>query len=235
MRVGRSPGEVGASPDPSWSDLYRAGGIAAVLFVVLIIVSLVLEVTTPQQPSSGGAATLQHIASHRKVYILKQVLWYGPSVVAIVVFLALYMALKHLNKSYAALGAVVGIASWALTLAWPATGGGAPALVYLSDQYVAATTAEQRAALAAAAEGFISQNIIPNAPGILTPVGILILSFVMLRGVFHKGVAYLGIATGAIGTVSEALRPLLGVGYIGYGLLLPIWFLAVGWKLYRLG
>jgi hypothetical protein len=107
--------------------------------------------------------------------------------------------------------------------------------VYLSDQYVAATTDEQRAALAAAAEGFIAQNIIPNAPGILTPVGILILSFVMLRGVFHKGVAYLGIATGAIGTVSEALRPLLGLGYIGYGLLLPIWFLAVGWKLYRLG
>jgi hypothetical protein len=145
------------------------------------------------------------------------------------------MALKHLNKSYAALGAVVGITSWALTLAWPATGGGAPALVYLSDHYVAATTDEQRAAFAAAAEGFLAQNIIPNAPGILTPVGILILSFVMLRGVFHKGVTYLGIATGAIGTVSEALLPLLGVGYIGYGLLLPIWFLAVGWKLYRLG
>src|SRR5512135_1411623 len=235
MRVARSSGKAEASLDLSWSELYRVGGIAAILFVVLTIVSLVLEVTTPSQPNSGGAATLQYIASHRKVYILKQVLWFGPCVLAMVVFLALSVALKHLNKSYAALGAVVGIASWALTLAWPATGGGAPALVYLSDHYVAATTDEQRAAFAAAAEGFIAQNIIPNAPGILTPVGILILSFVMLRGVFHKGIAYLGIATGAIGTVSEALRPMLGVGYIGYGLLLPIWFLAVGWKLYRLG
>jgi hypothetical protein len=69
----------------------------------------------------------------------------------------------------------------------------------------------------------------------LTAIGILVISLVMLRGVFHKGIAYLGIATGAIGIISESLRPLLGRGYIGYGLLLPIWFFAVGWKLYRLG
>lgn len=205
------------------------------LFVALIIVSLVLEVTTPRQPSSGGAATLQYIAKHRKVYILKQALWLGPSAFAIVVFLSLYVALKGLNKSYAAIGAVVGVISWALTLAWPATGGGAPSLVYLSDQYTAATSEEQRAAFAAAAEAFIAQNVIPTAPGILSPVGILILSSLMLRGVFHKGVAYIGIATGAVGTISEALRPKIGAGYLGYGLLLPIWFLAVGWKLYRLG
>ncbi len=223
------------SPDPSWQELYRAGGISGMVFVALIAVSLALEFTTPRQPETGGAATLQHIAAHRKIYILKQALWYGPSVCAIVVFLSLYAALKGQNKSYAAIGAVAGGASWALTLAWPATGGGAPSLVYLSDQYKAATTDEQRAAFAAAAEGFIAQNVIPNPPGILTPVGILILSLLMLRGVFHKGVAYLGVATGALGVVSEALRPIMGAGYLGYGLLLPAWFLAVGWKLYTLG
>ena len=73
-----------------------------------------------------------------------------------------------------------------------------------------------------------------NAAGILTAMGILILSLVMLKGVFHKGVAYLGIATGAIGIISEALRPIIGPGYYIYGLLLPIWFVVVGWKLYRL-
>lgn len=36
------------APDPSWNDLYRAGGISAALFVALIIVSLVLEFTTPR-------------------------------------------------------------------------------------------------------------------------------------------------------------------------------------------
>ena len=235
LHVGRSVGESSASPDPSWKGLYRAGGVSGVLFVVLTIVSIVLVFIKPMQPSSGGAATLKNIASNRSLYILKQVLWLGPSALAIVVFLALYRALKHLDKSNAALGSLLGIASEVLTLAYPTTGEGAPSLVYLSDQYVAATTDEQRAAFASAAEGFIAQNNIPSAPGILTAIGILVISLVMLRGVFHKGVAYLGIATGAIGIISESLRPLLGLGYIGYGLLLPIWFLAVGWKLYRLG
>lgn len=63
----------------------------------------------------------------------------------------------------------------------------------------------------------------------------LVLSFLMLRGVFHKGVGYLGIATGALGTASEVLRPILGIGYLSYGLLLPAWLIAVGWRLYRLG
>ncbi len=93
---------------------------------------------------------------------------------------------------------------------------------------LAATTAAQHTAFATAAEVFIAENNITGAVSILTPVGILILSLVMLKGVFPKGVAYLGI-------VSEALRPILGPGYFVYGLLLPIWFLAVGWKLYRLG
>lgn len=97
-----------------------------------------------------------------------------------------------------------------------------------------ATTAAQHTAFATAAEVFIAGNNITYAAGILAPVGILIISLVMLKGVFPKGVAYLGIATGVLGIVSEALRPMIGPGYFVYGLLLPTWFLVVGWKLYRL-
>jgi len=114
----------------------------------------------------------------------------------------------------------------------PSLNGG---LVYLSDHYVAATTAAQRAAFATAAESLIAVSNAVNAAGILTAISMLILSLVMLKGVFHKGVAYLGIVTGALGIVSEAFRDILGPGYYVYGLLLPIWFLAVGWKLSRLG
>jgi hypothetical protein len=178
---------------------------------------------------------LQYIASHKPVYIIELVSFVGLSLPAMVVFLALYVALKHLNKSYAALGALVGIASEVIALAYnsspPSLNTG---LLYLSDQYVAATTAAQRAAFATAAEGLIAVSNAVNAAGILTAMGILIFSLVMLKGVFHKGVAYLGIATGAIGIISEALRPIIGPGYYIYGLLLPIWFVAAGWKLYRL-
>jgi hypothetical protein len=235
LKVERSSGEAEASPDPSWSDLYRAGGVSAVLFVVLVLIAIVLVVVAPPPLNADGATTLQYVASHKVLYIIEQALWLAPSVFAMVVFLALFQALKHLNKSYAALGVLAGIVAWALTLAIPTTGGGAPVLVYLSDQYMAATTAAQHTAFATAAEVFIAQNNITGAVGILTPVGILITSLVMLKGVFPKGTAYLGIVTGALGIVSEALRPILGPGYFVYGLLLPIWFLAVGWKLYRLG
>jgi hypothetical protein len=220
--------------DPSWRGLYRAGGVSAILAGVILIVAVLLDFSVQPAPIADGAATLQYIASHRSLYILEQVLWLVPSVLAMVVFLALPMALKHLNKSYAAIGALIGIASWALTLAWPTTGGGGHALVYLSDQYVAATTAAQRTAFATAAEGFIAQNTIPTITGVLEPVGILILSLLMLKGVFHKSVAYFGIVTGALGIMSEALRPILGVGYAVYGVLLILWFLVIGWNLYRL-
>jgi hypothetical protein len=233
--VRRSSGEASASPDPSWRGLYRVGGVSAAFYVVLIIIPLVLLNTTPLPPLSGGAAMLQYIASYKPVYIIELVSFVGLSLPAMVVFLALYVALKHLNKSYAALGALVGIASEVIALAYnsspPSLNTG---LLYLSDQYVAATTAAQRAAFATAAEGLIAVSNAVNAAGILTAMGILIFSLVMLKGVFHKGVAYLGIATGAIGIISEALRPIIGPGYYIYGLLLPIWFVAVGWKLYRL-
>lgn len=235
VHVERLAGEAVAGSDLSWRRLYQAGSVSAILFVVLILVAIVLVVVAPPPLNADGATTLQYVASHKVLYILEQALWLAPSAFALVVFLALFQALKRLHKSYAALGALVGIVSWALTLALPITGGGAPVMVYLSDQYMAATTAAQHTAFATAAEVFIAENNITGAVGILGPVGILILSLVMLRGVFPRGVAYLGILTGALGVVSEALRPLIGPGYLVYGLLLPIWFLAVGWKLYRLG
>jgi hypothetical protein len=232
LQVARSPAETVAAPDPSWRSLYRAGGVSAALFVVSILVAIVLIVIAPPPLSADGATTLKYIAAHKSLYIIEQVLWLAPSVFGAVVFLALYQALKHLNKSYAALGALAGFVSWELGLAIPITGGGAPVLVSLSDQYMAATTAAQHTAFATAAEVFITQNNTPSASGILAPLGMLILSLMMLKGVFPKGIAYLGIVTGTLGIVSEALRPMIGPGYFVYGLLLPAWFLVVGWKLY---
>jgi uncharacterized protein DUF4386 len=234
LQVRRSPSEAVAAPDPSWRSLYRAGGVSAVLFVVLVLAAIAIVVVVPPPLNADGATTLQYVASHKVLYTIEQALWLAPSVFAAVVFLALFPALKHLNKSYAALGALAGFASWVLGLAIPTTGGGAPVLVSLSDQYMTATTSAQHTAFATAAQVFIAQNNITSAVGILAPVGILILSLVMLKGVFPKGVAYLGIVTGALGIVSEALRPLIGPGYLVYGLLLPAWILLVGWKLYRL-
>ncbi len=216
--------------DPSWKDLYRAGGISALIYVIFGMIGPAVLLLTSRYPGMDGA-TLRFIASNRSWWIVIQTLTLGLLVFAIVTFMAIYMSVKHLNKSYAAIGAVIAIATQFLFLAYfPVVMG----LVYLSDQYVAATTAEQRIALATAAEGLVAQNNAFGPSETVFTLGILIISIVMLKGVFHKGVAYLGMLTFAAAIIGEALEPILGIGYFWWWLLFMIWFIAVSWKLYRL-
>ncbi|HEX2910777.1 MAG TPA: DUF4386 family protein [Chloroflexia bacterium] len=233
--AGKASRDTPGNADPSWRSLYWVGSISSALYVLLIIVPLILLFVAPQPPLSGGSEVLLYIADNKPVYIAELVSFVGLSLPAMVVFLALYLALKHLNKSYAALGALTGIVSEVLALAInsspPSLNGN---LLYLSDQFVAATTTAQRTSLATAAESFIALSNSLNVIGILTAAGILIFSLVMLKGVFARSVAYLGILTGVIGMLSEALRDVIGPGYFLYGLLLPAWFILVGLRLYRL-
>jgi hypothetical protein len=108
-------------------------------------------------------------------------------------------------------------------------------LVYLSDQFVGTADPARRAVFSVAAETLIAQNRTTVVVGPLTTVGLLIVSIVMLKGVFPKAVAYLGIATGVLGISAEALRMVFEGFYGIYGVLLPVWMGAVGWNLYRLG
>jgi hypothetical protein len=57
----------------------------------------------------------------------------------------------------------------------------------------------------------------------------------MGRSEFGRVLAVIGVLTGAIGILSEALRPMIGLAYLPYGLLLPAWFVLVGRTLLRLG
>jgi hypothetical protein len=222
--------------DASWKLLYAVGSVLALVYVIMVIVPLVLLFAAPQPPAAGGAAVLSFIASHKAVYVTELVCFVGLSVPALGVFLAVSVALKETNRSLVALGALAAIVSEILALAM----GSSPqslssGLVYLSDQYTAAAGEPQRAALSSAAEGFLATANAVGPAGVLTALGILLLSLCMLRGVFHRGVAILGIVTGGLGIVLEALRPYVGMLYAAYGLLLPAWFVAAGIKLSRLG
>jgi hypothetical protein len=222
-----------AGPDPSWRGLYRAGGIAAVLYVILgVIVPAVLVFATQYDFEMQGAAFLEFIASHHLYFIALQTLVLGPGILAVVVFVTLFIALKHLNKSYAALGATVAITMQILFVAYyPVLLG----LVQLSDQYAAATGAQQ-SAIATAAEALMAQNAAFNPLyESVFAVSILIISLVMLKGVFHRSIAYLGIASCVAAFVAMALWPVVGVAYFWWWIFLIVWFIAVGWKLFKLG
>jgi hypothetical protein len=165
--------------------------------------------------------------------LVEQVLWILPNVFAVLVFVALFIALRPLNPSLALIATVFGALPWALFLAIPVTSRGALPLVYLSDQYMAAR-GDQRERFAVAAEAIIAQNNTPAIVGVLSAAGILLISLAMTRGILPRTVAWLGVVTGALGIVSEALRHAAPWFYWGYGVLLWAWFIAVGVALIRL-
>ncbi|GAA1598900.1 hypothetical protein [Kribbella karoonensis] len=221
------------SPDP-WRPLYRAGAVAAACAVVLYVTALVIFATTTAPPDSGGAAILEYVGAHRTGYIVRQLLWLMPSLFLMVVFLALTVALRLHGRSFAAVAGLIAVVSWAVSFAWPTTGDGSLAMVVLSDRYAAAGTPADRAPYVAGAELLSALNDVPAVIGVLQTLGIFLVAILMLRGVFAKPLAWTGVATGAIGVISEILRPVLGWAYALYGVLLFVWLAWTALALWRL-
>jgi hypothetical protein len=216
-----------------WRAFYRAGGIAAFLYVLLGVVAPgLLFIPVGYERGLDGDALLRFIAANRTWWVVVQTLSLGAPILAIVVFAAIFVALKDVNRSYAALGTIIAITCQVLFVAfYPLTLG----VVHLSDQYVSAAASRQ-VSLAAAAEALtaVLDSYSPLYEGAFA-ISILILSLVMLKGVFPRAVAYLGLATAAAAVVALSLWPLIGMGYFWWWLFFVIWFIGAGWRLYRLG
>lgn len=226
------------SPTPpdarsAWWPLFRIGGVSGLVFVVLVLVPLILLFVAPVPPVDA-AQLLRYIADHKGVYLTELVCFVGLSVPALLVFVAVAVALRTASPSLAVVGGLLGVVSESVALAL----GSSPqslhgGLVVLSDTYGAAATDPERAQLTAAARALIATTNAVSGAGILTAVAILVLSSIMARTRFGPVLATVGVVAGVAGIVSEALRPLIGPGYLLYGLLLPTWFGLVGWKLVR--
>ena len=225
-----------AGVDPSWNGIYKAGGISAILYIVLALVVPTISVLMMGYFEStaeyGGLEFLRFIAANRFWWFLIQTLVLGTSILMIVAFVALFVALMHIDKVNATLGAVISVVTQILFIAYyPVLLG----TIYLSDKFVTAS-AEQQIMLGTAAESLMAINNAFNPlyeP--LMGVGILFFSIAMLKGVFHKSIGYLGIVTCIVCFIALALWPILSVNYFWWWSLFVIWFTAVGWKLYQLG
>ena len=220
---------------PGWGLLYLAAGASSILFVLLLIAALVLDFLAPP-PVRGGAATLEFIAANKTNYVAEQVLWILPNILPVLVFTALFVALMPFRKSLPLIALIFAALPWALLLAIPVSSRGYLNLVYLSDRYMAAATDGERSAYATAAEAIIAENNTPAIAGVLSALGILLMGLAMLAAAapFPQYLALLGIGTGALGVLSEALRHTVPDFYWGYGILLWLWFIATGIVLIRL-
>jgi hypothetical protein len=224
--------------DPDGKSLYRVGGICALVLGIAYIVTIPLYAYVGAPPS-GGEAWLTYAAGKTTVWWAILGLSVLTDLLFVPVALALYLALKRVNRNAMLVAtAFVGLfVVLDLAVTWP----NYAALITLGGHYAAATTDAQRAADVAAAS-YASAVVTSGLEGVYSimtlSLGILVVGLVMLRGVFSRATAYLGVVTGVLGVVS-AVGPLLAsalsVMIIVTSVLTTVWVLFVGYRLYRLG
>ena len=151
------------------------------------------------------------------------------------VFLALYQALKGINKYMLLLAVACEGLFVALDLAvtWTAYS----SLIILGGNYAIATSDAQRAIIVAAA-GYPSaindSSLLGSYATLIPATGLLLASLIMRKGIFNKALAYLGAVAGICGILAGVGPIVVGAldiaQYINASLAM-IWFFFVGLKL----
>lgn len=233
----RPSGEAAVRVDPSWRSLYRAGGAAAFIAVALVLIEMIVFIASGPLPTtvSGWFNLLQgnRLLGLVDLYLLEIIAW----ALFVPMFLALYKALRAANESYLAIAialAIIGIADYIATNA-------AFNMLYLSDQYAAATTEAQRSLLLSAGQAMLAMSPAAgyNMGLLLVSAAGLIISVMMLRGnIFSKVTAYIGILANVVGIVYYIGLVMPAIGDIllaASGLLFLVWIVLVGRRLWQLG
>lgn len=184
------------SEEAIWKSLYRVGGVAALLGVLVMLSEIIITFLP------GGNASPETVIDW---FALLQNNWFmglrnlgllnlAFTTLAILVFFALYGANRQMNKPYAALAMILFILGGAVFFA---TNRAFP-MLELSRQYAAATTDTQSALVMAAGQAMLAVGQ-SHTPGtflgfFLSEVAGLVMALVMLHShVFDKVTAYTGI------------------------------------------
>jgi hypothetical protein len=220
-RMDESHAKIAAS---AWKSLYKVGGVAALAEIAIIVIQAPIFILYPQPTTVMGHLTQFQSNKLLGLLDLDLMLILG-GVFSVLILLALMTIALTLG-----LGGIVLFFAVNPTFS----------MLYLSDQYAAATTDAQRAAFLAAGEALWA-NYNGTAFGlffVLSGVAYVIIAAVMLRsGVFSKMTAYVGILMG----VMMLVPPLPTVGTIGlvlsYIVIVPsaIWDILIARQLFRLG
>ena len=231
-----------SSPDPAYRSLFRLGGIAALIVAFLTVAEIMTFAFFPQPSTISGWFIL--FQANPIIGLLD---FWGLEVPMYVmfamVFLALYVVLRKVNKSGMAIAftlALLGIAIFFAT-------NNPFSMLSLSRQFAAATTDVQRSTLLAAGEAILA-NTNQRAIGgfniglLLISIAGLIVSSVMLRATsFRRLTAYVGILAFGF-SLADYLRQAFTSSVIitlllifPGALLLVVWFSLVGRRLLQLG
>lgn len=227
----------GSAADPDAKSFYRAGAIATLILVVGWFLTFPVYGSVGIAPP-GAEERLVHYGSHSVGWWTILGLMVSTDLFLVVVWLALYEALKRFNRILMLLALACHLLFVFLDLA--VTWTNHAALFVLGSQYLAATTDAQRALLAAAAAApaalMDSPLLAIYAIGI-PALGTLLAGLVMLNADFGKLVAWLAIAAG-ITAVPAIVGPYI-VGpsdpsHIINALIATVMYVFLGWRLFKL-
>jgi hypothetical protein len=236
----RRPTEAGGVPaaeaEPAgWAWLYRVGGIAAVITVLLILVAVLAHLLWPPPPWAPGAVGdwYAYLRANPLAGLLNLDLAMAVGLVlAVPLYLALYVALRHASPS----GVLLATAAALLATLLHLLSNTAVELLAFSEAHAAAPTETQRAVYLAAGEAALSAyyGTVFQISYVLGYVAYVAIGAVMLRSrVFGSATAYLGILTGVagFGFYLPTVGLLLSVLVV---LLIGVWNVLVARRLFQL-
>jgi hypothetical protein len=238
--------------DPTWKNLYIAGGIAALLAVFVFRRNLGAELTLLGMMGILKVSPLPMIAADWiKLFQLNWLVGLTylnffdviEYLLVGLLFLALYVALQNTSKSAMLTATVLGLIGITVYFA----SNQAFAMFALSKRYAAATTTAEQSNLLAAGEGLLAGNnpvFLYQGTGIflslfLVLISGLIISIVMLRSsVFSKATAITGILANGIGLCYFLVLVFApAVIWIPHSVSAPfrvIWYFLIALRLFKL-
>ena len=211
--------------------MFRAGGVCLLIDGIIFIILIPLFFVIGEM--GGGEEALKFIAEND--LLLRTTV--GLSALAPAFFvpgmLALYLSMKDIRRTHTVIS--TGLFGLAMTLFLGSTIV-QYSLIELGKGYMGATDAAQRAAYVAVSELAGRAATAGETLGtIFFSVAVLIMAMVMLKGVFSRATAYLSIINGLVGVVSSIPITALGLLSIISTVILAVWFLVVGYTLYKMG
>jgi hypothetical protein len=226
----------------TYRDLYKLGGVTAWIAAVLILCEVIILAFFPPPSTVSGWFLL--FQSHRLIALLD---FWGLELplylLFTISFLALFVALRSANQGRMAIALTVALLGIAIFLAT----NNPFAMLSLSNQYAAATTDTQRAALLAAGQTLLA-NTNQRAVGgfnmglLLVSLAGLIVSSVMRQShSFSKATAYIGLLAHTLSLADYLRQALTSSALVALLVILPnalclvIWYILVGRRLYQLG
>ncbi len=235
-------GENSAKVEKVNSSLFRLGGAAAFIVAVVTLAEVITQSISPLP-----ATVVDWFELFQRNRIMGVLEFWGLEVVMyvmfVIVFLALYTALKEVDRTRMTIALALALIGIAIFLATnnPFT------MLSLSDQHAAATTEAQKTLFTAAGQALLANTSQRTVGGFnmglfLVSIAGLIVSVVMLRGESFSGrTAYVGIIANALSLADYLRQALTSSEIVAVLVILPNAVLLIAWyfliyrNLYRFG